>query len=231
MIKSEQDRTRQFYDEFSQYLQLDTRDDNKRIGYFKQKIAGIVTANNPFNCDILDMGCGIGITSQWMAKLGANVTAVDISPANINYAKEHFAHKNVEYIEADITELRLDRKFSGIVLSDIWEHIPPAYSSFLKNVITRHAKDNGAWIYLNIPDGRYQEAARKHIPERLQMVDEAWTIPGILAQFKSMGFAPVSIDIHGIDCICQYNTFLFRRIADISAAYERTLVKWKAVLK
>jgi len=215
MIKSEQDKTREFYDKFSYRLRLDHKG-NKRLDRFKAKIAGIVTAGE----DILDLGCGIGITSQWMAKLGANVTAVDISPANINYAKEFMAHKNVEYIEADITSLMLDRKYDGIVLSDIWEHIPKKYLENLMKAITTHAKKGRAWVYLNIPNGRYQQAAQKHIPERLQMVDEVWMIQEILDLFEIMGFTPVTIDIHGIDCACQYNSLLFHRTADIRAEHD-----------
>ena len=39
--------------------------------------------------NILDIGCGGGLISEPMARLGANVTGIDASEKNINIAKSH----------------------------------------------------------------------------------------------------------------------------------------------
>ena len=41
------------------------------------------------NIDILDIGCGGGLLSEPLCKLGANVTGIDASPKNIAIAKLH----------------------------------------------------------------------------------------------------------------------------------------------
>ena len=41
------------------------------------------------NEKVLDIGCGGGLISEPMARLGANVTGIDASEKNINIAKLH----------------------------------------------------------------------------------------------------------------------------------------------
>ena len=41
------------------------------------------------NLKILDIGCGGGLISEPMCRLGANVTGIDASEKNINVAKIH----------------------------------------------------------------------------------------------------------------------------------------------
>ena len=41
------------------------------------------------NLKILDIGCGGGLLSEPMSRLGADVTGIDASQKNINVAKMH----------------------------------------------------------------------------------------------------------------------------------------------
>ena len=41
------------------------------------------------NLEILDIGCGGGLISEPMTRLGSNITAIDASSKNINIAKAH----------------------------------------------------------------------------------------------------------------------------------------------
>lgn len=45
---------------------------------------------------ILEIGCGIGLDAIEFAKHGANVTAIDLSPKNIELAKQYFVYKQLE---------------------------------------------------------------------------------------------------------------------------------------
>ena len=40
------------------------------------------------NISILDLGCGGGLISEPLARLGANVTGIDFISQNINYCKK-----------------------------------------------------------------------------------------------------------------------------------------------
>ena len=56
--------------------------------------------------NILDIGCGGGLISEPMARLGANVTGIDASEKNINIAKLH-AKKMVLKLITLITLLKI----------------------------------------------------------------------------------------------------------------------------
>ena len=73
-----------------------------RIKYIKNKV---ITHNNmdsklqPLkNIELLDIGCGGGLLSEPMCRLGAKVTAIDASKKNIEVAKYHSKKNNLKII-------------------------------------------------------------------------------------------------------------------------------------
>merc|ERR1719427_2288847 len=78
---------------------------------------------------ILDVGCGGGILSEPLARLGAKVTAVDACKENIDIAKFHSvkdeATKEINYICSTIEEFAESQedKFDAIVASEIIEYV------------------------------------------------------------------------------------------------------------
>jgi ubiquinone biosynthesis O-methyltransferase len=56
--------------------------------------------------NILDVGCGGGLLAESLARLGANVTAIDPSEQNIAVAKEHAAldplTANIRYLHTTV---------------------------------------------------------------------------------------------------------------------------------
>ena len=77
------------------------------------------------NISILDIGCGGGLLSEPMSKLGALVTAIDASKANINIAKIHSKKNklNINYICASLENLKINQKFDVILSMEIVEHV------------------------------------------------------------------------------------------------------------
>ncbi len=74
---------------------------------------------------ILDIGCGGGLISEPMARLGANVTGIDASDKNIEIAKLH-SKKNgllINYIKASPENLDDIEKFDIILNLEIVEHV------------------------------------------------------------------------------------------------------------
>ncbi len=54
---------------------------------------------------VVDLACGTGLHAAYLASLSAQVTACDISPEMIAYARAHHPHPSIEYIVADMRRL------------------------------------------------------------------------------------------------------------------------------
>jgi len=77
------------------------------------------------NLQILDIGCGGGLISEPMTRLGANVTAIDASSKNINVAKAHAKKNNlnITYLNELPESLSSKKKFDIILNLEIVEHV------------------------------------------------------------------------------------------------------------
>ena len=100
-----------------------------RIRYLKENIINhfnIKTKNEPLkNLNILDIGCGGGLLSEPLCRLGAKVTAIDASKKNINVAKFHAKKNNlkINYICISPEKLNIEKKFDVVLNMEIVEHI------------------------------------------------------------------------------------------------------------
>ena len=75
--------------------------------------------------NILDIGCGGGLLSEPMARLGANVTGIDASDKNIKIAKLHAKKNklNINYFCSSPEKLKTKKKFDVILNMEIIEHV------------------------------------------------------------------------------------------------------------
>lgn len=55
---------------------------------------------------VVDIACGTGLHARFFAGLGAHVTALDVSPEMVAYAREHRPHPAIKYRAADMRTLR-----------------------------------------------------------------------------------------------------------------------------
>tara|TARA_B110000438_G_C15774710_1_gene633529 strand:+ start:555 stop:1262 length:708 start_codon:yes stop_codon:yes gene_type:complete len=77
------------------------------------------------NIDVMDLGCGGGLTCEPLSRLGAKVTGIDFVKKNIMVAKQHaeISNLNINYIHADLMNLKINKKFDLIILFEILEHL------------------------------------------------------------------------------------------------------------
>ena len=118
-----------------------------RIKYIKDNIVkdlNIKSLNKPFkNINILDIGCGGGLLSEPMRRLGANVVGIDASKKNIQVAKFHAKKNklNIEYKVASPEQLKTKIKFDVILNMEIVEHVDDV--NFFIKKSTKLLKQNG----------------------------------------------------------------------------------------
>ena len=101
-----------------------------RIEYVTEKIKkhfNIVNKKNSYleELKILDIGCGGGLISEPMARLGGSVTGIDASKKNIEVAKIHSkkSNLNIRYLNKSPEQLDEYGKFDIILNLEIVEHV------------------------------------------------------------------------------------------------------------
>ena len=100
-----------------------------RIKYIRDKIIqhfNIKSKKMPLkNLNILDIGCGGGLISVPMKKLGANIVGIDASSKNINVAKIYAKKKKlkIQYICSSPEKLKIKKKFDVLLMLEIVEHV------------------------------------------------------------------------------------------------------------
>jgi len=75
--------------------------------------------------NILDIGCGGGLISEPMARLGAKITGIDASEKNIKIAKLHAKKNNlkINYLNTSPEEFKNYENFDVILNLEIIEHV------------------------------------------------------------------------------------------------------------
>ena len=100
-----------------------------RIKYIKENILNdfkISQSHTPLKgLNILDIGCGGGLLSEPMARLGANVIGIDASSKNIQIAKHHLKKSklNIKYYNASPENFKYKSKFDVVLNMEIVEHV------------------------------------------------------------------------------------------------------------
>ncbi len=101
-----------------------------RIEYILEKIKDHYSIKNQNGnilkgLNILDIGCGGGLISEPMCRLGANVTGIDASEKNIKVAKLHSAKSKlkINYQIKSPEQLDASEKFDIILNLEIVEHV------------------------------------------------------------------------------------------------------------
>ena len=99
---------------------------------------------------ILDLGCGGGLVSEGLSKIGANVTGIDFVKDNINIARIHAqkSNLNIDYKTLDFENKKISSKFDIIVIFEVLEHLSD-WKSFIKK-IQSNLKSNGVLIISTI---------------------------------------------------------------------------------
>jgi 2-polyprenyl-6-hydroxyphenyl methylase/3-demethylubiquinone-9 3-methyltransferase len=99
---------------------------------------------------VVDVGCGGGILAEAMARLGAEVTGIDLSEKAIKVAKLHLLESGleVEYLLQSAESLAEERpqSYDLVTCMELLEHVPDPASTVA--ACARLAKPGG-WVFLS----------------------------------------------------------------------------------
>jgi 2-polyprenyl-6-hydroxyphenyl methylase/3-demethylubiquinone-9 3-methyltransferase len=170
-----------------------------RLGYITDQIAAEfgrdLTRPRPFEgLRLLDIGCGGGLLSEPMARLGATVTGIDPAARNIPVARIHAEQEGLEIDYRVTSAERLaeaGEEFDVVLNMEVIEHVPDPAAflvtsrSLLKpggllicSTINRNAKSfamaivGAEWVMRWLPKGTHEW--KKFItPDELQAMQRA----------------------------------------------------------
>lgn len=187
-----------------------------RLGYITQQIAAEfdrdLTTNLPFaGLRILDIGCGGGLLSEPMARLGAEVVGADAAPRNIPVAQLHAEQSGlvIDYRNVTAEDMAASGEQFDVVLNmEVIEHVadPQGYltacQQLLKtgglmicSTLNRNAKSfamaivGAEWVMRWLPKGTHDWAKFITPDELYALIRGAGLDP---VDRKGMVFNPVS---------------------------------------
>jgi trans-aconitate 2-methyltransferase len=202
------DQVRRFYDDFMR---------SRMVGYRLEpnlRLAKAIERVRPWIRDgsrVLDVGCGIGIVSEQIAKVARHgeVVGIDVSAENIWYARKTITLPNVRFLQADVlmqfhvVQGALSGPVDVVTLIDVIEHIPAeARTTLLQNL--RKLMKPTAMLVITYPSPQYQRYLKSHEPEELQIIDNTIEIHDLLHEGRATGFEPFHYSLETVWRTTQY---------------------------
>lgn len=211
----------EFYDNMLPKMAMYHTHQNSRLDKIKSQLKDFVRPN----AQVLDIGCGTGITSKFMADIGACVTAIDISPMLIEYAKKFSYHSSINYVIGDISAFKSNTRFDIITFIDVIEHIRDDHVYPMMKSIVKNNSHESSIIYLNTPNFNFIEFMADKYPDKLQIIDNGYSVDFIVNMLSLFGFSPVHVEIYGIDVNVQYTDYIFMATEFLKKYYKDNFMK------
>ena len=143
-----------WWDENSKFQSLHKFSDI-RIKYINRIFSKYKNLNKKFslnNVNCLDLGCGGGLLSERLARLGANVTGIDLTKTSIEVAKDHAkkSNLNINYLHSNMSSLIKNdsKRFELVIASEVIEHVDDRTLFFSE--VTKLLENEGILIITTI---------------------------------------------------------------------------------
>jgi ubiquinone/menaquinone biosynthesis C-methylase UbiE len=221
------DQVRKFYDQFMSDQMLTYRvNGNLRIEKAIEFFDTYIRTDDV----IIDVGCGIGIATEAMARSAksGSVLGLDLSEQNIWYANKTISLPNLSFYcldivnDADAITPLLPRKPSVITMCDVLEHIPQDSVADMFRLYAKIGAPN-LKVLLTFPSGHNLELLRRESPEIVQIIDNP-----ISAEFlaREAGYAGLTISNYSVKDISKHGDYVhcvLERTENLQEASRRSV--------
>ncbi len=129
-----------------EYYQIKDKCRAGLLKYLAEAVSLLHEANNP---RILDIGCGTGIPTIWLAeKYGGTITAIDTDKDALNWLQKKIINKGLEnhitVINISFNALKEDRRFFDIILAEGFLNVIGFEKGFVK--LAEMLKEGGYFV-------------------------------------------------------------------------------------
>lgn len=122
---------------------------------------------------VLELGCGTGKNTQWLAEKATHVTAVDFSEEMIKKAKEKITADNIDFIIADIKQPLpfSDSSFNLVTCNLVLEHIQNLQPVFSE--VSRVLTDTGKFFISELHPMKQYEGSKARFTHNMSVGKDA----------------------------------------------------------
>lgn len=208
---------RDFYDEFADYQLGYLQEGNARFVAIRRQLRPLLRRRPQ---TALDIGCGIGVQTDWLAARIPRVVGVDVSPRSIRFASALYQRPSFA-----ICDLLRDPfpagPFDLVTAFDVLEHIRPGDREEVFGKIGDVLGSDGVLV-ITMPSRLF---ALQNPADTQQVIDEAVGADEIVAPSSGIGLEPLMLVRYGIERTNQYIFAAFARGYDVESVPEHASVK------
>jgi len=117
---------------------------------------------------VLELACGTGIWTRHLARTAARLTAVDASPEVIELNRARVGDTKVEYVQADIFDLRLPARYDECFFGFWLSHVPDERFAEFWEGVGRALRPGGRVFFV---DSGIDRSDRAHTRDRAEQTE------------------------------------------------------------
>ncbi|WP_373230494.1 class I SAM-dependent methyltransferase [Cohnella sp.] len=184
-------------------------------GGFKASMKLIKQINQPGDLRILEVGCGTGKSSCYLAKKGLRVTALDQQPIMLDKARKRAEKEGIvgiEWVHGDVNSLPFKDESFDVVFAEsvtIFTDIPTSLKEYHRVLKPKgRLLDREMVLFAEMPESIYKEITRYFKVDKILSMDEWLTIlretgfqcgPPVLDEFWSHEHSTDQKEIQELD--------------------------------
>jgi SAM-dependent methyltransferase len=145
----------------------------------------------PIRGEVLELACGTGRWTRYLADRCTGVTAVDGAPEMLAIARSRTAGRDIEFVRADLFEWKPPRQYDAVFFGFWLSHVPPEAFGPFWTMVAAALRPGGSACFVdesdtarvfepNIPDPAAPVAIRQAGGEEHRIV-KVFYAPGQLA--------------------------------------------------